>query len=87
MRLPAAEYLRRYEEEVREYVQYQQDFAALSGENAACRNSWEREHPASVKGDARRIRDWLFYARKNGPLKVMNPDGSYRPWSVEELEG
>ena len=47
-----------------------------------------RSAPLTVKGDDKRIDLWRRYADgyPNG-LVAMNPDGTWRPWAPDELEG
>lgn len=44
-----------------------------------------RSSPFVVKDDSARRTQWDFYAAQHGGLKAMNPDGTWRPWSPDEL--
>ena len=71
-----AEYRRRYERELRRYVAR---FGPLptsgAGEAYLSTGRW-----VWIEGGAKTIARWARYASLHHGLKVMAPDGTWRPW-------
>jgi hypothetical protein len=77
-------YLRLYEEEVAEYAEGEAWWIKYGPLD---RGAGFRDDPASIKSDAHRRYAWWMYAQGYpSGLQAMNPDGTWRPWSPNELE-
>lgn len=71
-----ADYLRRYERELRRYVErFGPTPASGAGEAYLGTGRW-----VWIESGGAAVARWCRYARLHRGLQAMNPDGSWRPW-------
>ena len=77
VRVSDAEYLARYEREVRRYAER---FAAQQRRPGPGAAYLEAGKWAWIDDGLSTLARWARYAGRHGPLKAMNPDGTWRVW-------
>ena len=76
-RVSDSEYRSRYEHEVKRYVER---FAPRSDRHGVGAAYLEAGKWAWIDDGLTSVARWARYADQHGPLKAMNPDGTWRRW-------
>ena len=76
-RVSSAEYARRYEREMRSYVER---YTPAPGAVGPGHLRLSAGHWAWVDDGVRAAARWCRYADQHGGLKTLAPDGTWRPW-------
>ena len=71
------EYLRHYEHEIQRYAER---FAPRPGDQGPGAANLSEGKWAWIDDDLAAAARWARYGDRHGPLRAMNPDGSWRPW-------